>query len=184
MPHDQRDAVARAGPRGYDPVMAHARWMGASFVLLLTACGSYGTRVVTLTSYPGPTDQNGVVCIVRGEDEGDVEPPVPVWDNGVLVGATRSRSHFCYLAARGHHVITSEALVTAELPLRVEANARYGIAQEVGRSIYLPGKPWVMLGYASDAQVAEAMTHTDHVALTEVPRDEVLPTGGAVPADP
>jgi len=160
--------------------MVRAAWL----VLALSACGSYETRVVTLTSYPGPTDQNGVVCIVRGEDDGAAEPPVPVWDNGVLVGATRSGSHFCYLAARGHHVITSELLITAELPLHVAPNARYGIVQEVGHSIYMPWKPWVMLGPASDAQVAEALARTDRMALSVVPRDEVLPTGGAVPAEP
>lgn len=152
---------------------------------LLAGCGSYQTRPVAGRSYPGPTANHGVVCVVRaGTNEDNSERTVPVWDNGVLVGATRGASHFCYLATPGPHVVVSELLLTARLDVDVMPEERRWIEQEVGMSSYRYAgrrlQESVSLREISAADAQPLFTRTRRVELFEVPAGERLPAGGAV----
>ena len=46
-------------------------------------------------------------------------------DNGVLVGATEGRSHFCYLAGAGSHTLTTEVSDADDLSFDASPGARY-----------------------------------------------------------
>jgi hypothetical protein len=176
------------------PMIARYRYALVLGSVLATGCGTYQTRPVVLRSYPGPTASYGVVCVVRsGGDADEGESTVPVWDNGVLVGATRGASHFCYLAAAGPHVVISELLLTAELHVDVRPDEHHWIEQEVGISSYHYGGPrsvdrrrqeWVTLREIPAADARGPFARTKRVELVEVPVGETLPVGGAVRARP
>lgn len=59
----------------------------------------------------------------------------PTRDNGVLVGATRGPTHFCYLAEPGEHVVTIGADATETATITAEAGRTYVLEQEVDNTI-------------------------------------------------
>lgn len=172
-----------------------ARVLGALLLAMFTllGCGTYQTRPVLMKSYPGASPGTGVVCVVRAADDADdaddADSTVPVWDNGVLVGATRGASHFCYRAEAGPHRVVSELLVTAELRMDVRAEEHHWIATEVGVSSYLysSGVPrrleeWVSLREMSAAEAKGSLMRTRRLQLVEAPSGETVPVGATVPA--
>jgi hypothetical protein len=64
----------------------------------------------------------------------------PIWDNGVLVGATQGPSHFCYTAAPGEHLLTTEVSDADPLRFDARAGARYFFAHriEIGQDSIVP----------------------------------------------
>lgn len=103
----------------------------------------------------------------------------PVHDNGVLVGATRGRSHFCYLAAPGRHVLAIKADKVARAEIIAEPGGRYYLEQEVDNIFgHVTCRPvWVAKSVA--AELVEASTYR---VLVGVPGNERLP--GEVPFAP
>jgi hypothetical protein len=169
----------------YPRVMRRLQAAVLSATALLVGCGTYQTRPVVLRSYPGATAAHGVVCVVRsGDDADEADRTVPVWDNGVLVGATQGASHFCYLAEAGRHLVVSELLLTADLRIDVRPDEHHWVAQEVGISSYrYAGRrrgEWVALREVSAAEARASFTRTKRLELVDVPVGEAVPVGGAV----
>ena len=70
------------------------------------------------------------VCVVRTSVLA-LAVPFPTHDDGVLVGATRGPSFFCYLAAPGEHEIAIDADETEHARLTAQAGASYVLKEEV-----------------------------------------------------
>lgn len=76
---------------------------------VLGGCTAYTVetaRAPTLHPFAPPPAGHGEICVVRPHVTGMLAVAV-VHDNGVLVGATRGPTYFCYLAAPGRHRVIS-----------------------------------------------------------------------------
>ena len=69
------------------------------------------------------------VCVMR-PDAFASHVSMSIRDNGRLVGATRGKTFFCYLARTGEHQITSSDDDTGPLLLRAQAGTRYFLHQD------------------------------------------------------
>jgi hypothetical protein len=99
----------------------------------------------------------------------------PVRDDGVLVGATRGSTHFCYLAEPGHHEIAIEADEAEHAELDAVAGRSYYLKQEVDN----------VFGHVTCR--AKWIEPTEARALLDASTYEVLagvPGSEAVPRDP
>jgi hypothetical protein len=96
----------------------------------------------------------------------------PTHDNGVLVGATRGPTHFCYLAEPGEHEIVIEADEVEKAKLTAEAGKSYFLKQEVDN----------ILGYVkcrgvwlAEAEAKSLFDSSEYEVLVGVPGSEKLP---------
>ncbi|MDC0672611.1 hypothetical protein [Nannocystis radixulma] len=103
----------------------------------------------------------------------------PVHDNGVLVGATRGRSHFCYHAAPGRHVIAIKADKLERAEIVAEPGGRYYLEQEVYNTF---GHVTCRAVWVADSVAAELVEASTYRVLVGVPGSERLP--GEVPFAP
>jgi hypothetical protein len=111
------------------------------------------------------------VCVVRTSILA-LAVPFPTHDNGVLVGATRGQSFFCYLAQPGDHDIAIEADETEHARLEAQPGAAYFLKEEVDNIFgYVKCRAvWVR---AEDAR--DLLASADHRVLVGVPGSEKLP---------
>jgi len=111
------------------------------------------------------------VCVIRTSVLSDGVTFVSR-DNGVLVGATRGPTHFCYYAEPGEHDLAIEAEAWASAKLRAEAGQSYYLKEEVALD---HGKVrgegiWV------DEAIARALVdNSDYAVLVGAPGRERVP---------
>jgi len=161
------------GARLADPsrMMTNVR---IAFCLLLVGCTSWHlerpekTLVHTQTAVP---PNYAKVCVVRTSLLASAVT-FPTHDNGVLVGATRGPTHFCYLAEPGRHEIAIEADETERARLNAEAGRTYYLKQNVDNVF-----GWVhcRAGWINEAEAREAFESSSYEVLTGVPGEERLP---------
>jgi hypothetical protein len=111
------------------------------------------------------------VCVVRTSILAQAVV-FPTHDNGVLVGATRGPTYFCYLAEPGAHTIDIEADEDAQATLMVAAGGRYFLHEEVDNILgYVKCRAVWVTEEAARALVADS----DYQVLSGVPGEERLP---------
>jgi len=147
----------------------------------LAGCSSYTTAppltpVVTRDS-PIPPDV-ARVCVVRTSALA-MAVAFPTKDNGVLVGATKGPTYFCYYAAPGPHRITMIADNETAAVLTAEAGRAYILHQQVD---FLFGVVRVRPVWVTPDRAGELFEHSDYEVLTSVPGTEKLPDDGVVAA--
>jgi len=147
----------------------------------LAGCSSYNTAppltpVVTPDS-PIPPDV-ARVCVVRTSPLG-MAMAFPTKDNGVLVGATKGPTYFCYYAAAGAHRITMIADNVTAAVLTAEAGHTYILHQQLD---FLFGVLRVRPVWVRTDRARELFEHSSYEVLTTVPGMEKLPDDGVVVA--
>jgi len=99
----------------------------ASMLLLLAGCSSARGReakVIEIEPFGPIPDGTAQICVVRPKDVGGLLT-TRFLDNGILVGATRGPSFFCYFGAPGQHRITPEGTDESIATFEVRACQRY-----------------------------------------------------------
>ncbi len=111
------------------------------------------------------------VCVVRTSVLGQAVT-FPTRDNGVLVGATRGRGHFCWFAEPGEHDIDIEADEVEHAHVTAVAGRAYFLKQEVDNVFgYVKCRAvWLEAREAKDA-----FDDTPYETLSGVPGSEKLP---------
>ncbi|WP_394848179.1 DUF2846 domain-containing protein [Pendulispora brunnea] len=100
-------------------------------------------------------------------------------DNGVLVGATRGPTYFCYYAEPGDHDLSIEADAWASARLRAEAGGSYYLKEEVA----VEGGKVRGLGVWVDEAIARSLVDdSEYAVLVGAPEREHLP--GTLPFAP
>ena len=92
-------------------------------LILVVGCSSYGLvkpDPPPIDAHASPPPGMAQVCVLRPHWLASAVTYV-VHDNGVLVGATRGPTYFCWLAAAGPHVITSECDDILRDPIELRA---------------------------------------------------------------
>ncbi len=118
------------------------------------------------------------VCVVRTSILA-LAVPFPTHDDGVLVGATRGQSFFCYVAEPGEHEIAIDADETEYAKLTARAGESYYLHEEVD-NVFGWVKCRAVWIHAEEAK--ELVAGADHRVLVGVPGSEKLPP--AVPFAP
>jgi hypothetical protein len=126
---------------------------------------------------PPPAD-HAQICVLRTSLLAQAVT-FPVHDNGVLVGATRGRSHFCYLAAPGRHVLTIAADAIEEAEIVAAPGGRYYLEQEVDNIF---GYVKCRAAWVTEEVARELVEESTYRVLVGVPGNERLP--GEVPFAP
>jgi hypothetical protein len=152
---------------------------GAVVVLVLVAalvagCTSWKLAPPTtpqVAPFGPPAPTVAKVCVVRTSVLAQLVT-FPTHDDGVLVGATRGPSFFCYLAEPGEHEIAIEADEQEDATLTAAAGRTYYLHEEVDN----------ILGYVKcrSVWVTEDVARTlvpdvDYEVLVGVPGTEKLP---------
>ncbi len=78
----------------------------------------------------GLAEGRAEICVVRASRIG-FALTVPVRDNGVVVGATRGRGHFCYPVTAGLHVLEVEVSDAPPIAVDVTGGRRYYVECEI-----------------------------------------------------
>jgi hypothetical protein len=148
----------------------------ASLLVALAGCSSIGVTSVVPPIHPNavPPEGSALVCVVRSSAIGAMLT-TPIWDNGVLVGATQGPSHFCYTAAPGEHVLTTETSDADPVRFTASAGGRYYFAHQIaiGQDSIVPIEP---------EQAVRVAASTDFLIVDSVPEGAALPE--AVPHAP
>lgn len=105
------------------------------------------------------------VCVVR-PDPFASQVSMLVRDNGMLVGATRGTTFFCYLARPGEHQITSPDDDTGPTLLRAQSGARYFLHQEVSE---LAGTVHAHLDWIEESAAMELLDACESRVQVAVP---------------
>ncbi|HEY1697086.1 MAG TPA: hypothetical protein VGG39_33230 [Polyangiaceae bacterium] len=147
-------------------------------LLALLGCSAYG--IATSEAAPvSPFSSAGdlaKVCVIRSGFPAPLYTTV-VHDDGVLVGATKDDTYFCYLAEPGKHVITSDGTFgvrTADLV--AQAGGRYYLKQ----SWLVPAVRGHAVSWVDEASAQADVHDSEYARLTEVPGNEALPGGTAL----
>ena len=152
----------------------HSRvWM---IVFLLSSVGCTSWKLsppATAAVHPSsaPPASAAKICVVRTSVLAQAVT-FPTHDNGVLVGATRGPTHFCYLAEPGEHEISIEADEVEKAKLTAEAGKSYFLKQEVDNIFGYVKCRAVWLAEAEANNLFESSTHE---VLVGVPGSESLP---------
>jgi len=111
------------------------------------------------------------ICVLRSSTEAG-GLTFPVRDNGVLVGATRGATYFCYLAGAGEHRIVTEA----------DSNEAQSVIVEAGRSYYLQQEVDAVMGavkcrthWVEADQAQQLAAQSNEQVIVGVPASEKLP---------
>jgi hypothetical protein len=132
------------------------------------ACSPY--RVIVpdpppLDALTEPPEGLGQICVLRPHSIG-VLLTSPVRDNGLLVGATRGPSYFCYLAHPGPHRITA----------KTDGERAVSVAVQPGETIFLHQQ--IRIGadrfFRIDAKEAPALLERCEYSLLVDARGEEL----------
>jgi hypothetical protein len=134
----------------------------------LPACTHY--RVVTadpppLDALSAPPEGLGQICILRPHSIG-LLLTAPVRDNGLLVGATRGPSYFCYLAHPGAHRVSSKT----DSERTVDVAVRPGETHYLEQQIRMGGDRFFRIA-ATD--VPAKLERCDYSLLIEAPGEEL-----------
>lgn len=156
----------------------------AGAALALSACSSYATAEprtpVVVPDTPVPQDV-ARVCVVRTSPLARAVA-FPTRDNGVLVGATRGPTYFCYHAAPGAHDLVMTADNQGTATLLAQAGQSYTLKQEVD---FIFGVVNVRPVWVAPEAAHELLQGSSYEVLVEVPGQEKLPDPRAViPAKP
>lgn len=147
--------------------------------ILVLACSSYATAPpvspVPAADAPPPPDL-ARVCVVRTSHLA-AAVAFPTRDNGVLVGATKGPTHFCYFAAPGEHVLTMSADDEATATLGAEAGREYFLEQRVD---FFFGVVHVRPVWVAPEAARALLDASDYEVLVRVPGREKLPDVQAV----
>ena len=157
--------------------MCHSTLLLAALAFA-SGCYSYSLRTVSPPPLPAAAPGEGQICVLRPHVQAFAVTAV-VHDNGVLVGATRGPSWFCWRALPGHHVILSDADAVDEATLEVAPGGRYYLHQRV-RNLF--GFVRTKLAWVDEVEAERMMRRARYRVLSSVPGDEQLPTGEPVPA--
>lgn len=156
------------------------RWT-SSFIFgaVLVGCTSWklGEPPSDAAHPASPIPQNAAeVCAVRTSVLAQAVT-FPTRDNGVLVGATRGPTYFCWFVAAGHHRIEIEADEKAIAYLDAEAGKRYWLKQEVDNifGIVRCRPVWV-----TEEVAQQLLEESSHEVLVGVPGDEKLPPSAPI----
>lgn len=145
-----------------------------------TACTSYKLAEPAAPIQPWASAPGGLatICVVRTSVLA-LAVAFPTRDNGMLVGATRGPSHFCYYAEPGEHDITVESDSTETAHIVAAPEGRYFLKLEVDNIAgWVRGRPvWVTADVAR-----EDFESSVYKVLVGVPGSEKLP--GEVPIAP
>lgn len=157
----------------------------------LAACGSLAFFAAGCTSWrlsepatvqvhplaPAPST-HAKVCVVRTSVLAQAVT-FPLRDNGVLVGATKGPTHFCYFAEPGAHAIVIEADDTEMAGLVAEAGRTYFLKEEVDNVF-----GWVKCRavWVNEEVGKQLLDESTYEVLVGVPGSEKLP--GGVPVAP
>ncbi len=145
-----------------------------ALVASLSACSSWKVqppRRPVLEPFAALPPGAAEVCVLRTSVLAQAVA-FPTRDNGVLVGATKGPTYFCYLAGEGHHVIDIESDDDDEARLVVEAGKRYWLKQEVD---FLFGHVSCRPVWLDESVAREELASAEHEVLVGVPGDEKLP---------
>jgi hypothetical protein len=109
--------------------------LSLSLALCGSAAGCSHYRIVTadpppLDALAAPPDGLGQICVLRPHSIGALLTG-PVRDNGLLVGATRGPSYFCYLAHPGPHRVTSRTDYDRTVAVGVQPGETVFLQQQV-----------------------------------------------------
>jgi len=111
------------------------------------------------------------ICVLRSSTEAG-GLTFPVRDNGVLVGATRGGTRFCYLAEPGEHHIVTEADSSETQLILVEAGRSYYLQQEIDAVM---GAVKCHTHWIEADQAQQLATQSEEQVLVGVPASEKLP---------
>ena len=146
----------------------------AASVLLLASCSSWKVQspprpvLLPFAELPPGTAE---ICVVRTSVLAQAVA-FPTRDNGVLVGATKGPTYFCYLAGEGRHDITVESDDVDEAVLQAEAGKRYWLKHEVD---FIFGHVGCRPVWLDESVARSELAAADHEVLVGVPGDEKLP---------
>jgi hypothetical protein len=139
-----------------------------------TACSAWKVeppRHAVLQPFAAAPEGASEVCVLRTSVLA-AAVAFPTRDNGVLVGATKGPTNFCYFAGVGHHEITIEADDVEVATLFVEPGKRYWLKQGVD---FLFGHVGCTPTWVSEDLALEMLESSSHEVLVSVPGDEALP---------
>ncbi|MEO6950514.1 MAG: DUF2846 domain-containing protein [Polyangia bacterium] len=113
----------------------------------------------------------GQICVLRPHISAGAVT-FTVRDDGVLVGATRGPSYFCYYAAPGEHVIETRSDGKEESTISVAAGSNYYLQEDVDNVLgYVKSRSsWV-----APQAVPALLEACGYRVLTGVPGNEKLP---------
>jgi hypothetical protein len=103
----------------------------------------------------------------------------PVRDNGMLVGATRGASYFCYWAQPGNHHIESEGDDVENANLFAVEGVRYYLHQHVKNMLGYVTSP---LEWVPESEARPMVARCDYRVLEGVPSDAVRPPANPIAA--
>jgi hypothetical protein len=159
-------ALVRLSPIGLLPVLALLA-AGAS------ACASYRIaepHVEVLNPFtPIPTDF-ARVCVVRTSRLAFAQA-FPMTDNGMLVGATKGLTFFCYKAEPGEHTLRIEA----DEPVVEKLYAAGGRSYYLHETIPLSPAVRCEVTFVSEPKARELMDRATYEVLTDTPSSEHPP---------
>lgn len=141
--------------------------------LALAGCTSWklAEPVSPPSPFQDPPAERAQICVFRTSVLAQAVT-FPVRDNGVLVGATRGPSHFCYLAEPGPHTIVVEADEPETAVIHANPGARHYLSQEVENLF-----GWVRCRavWVTEDAARELAEQSSYHVLAGVPGRERLP---------
>lgn len=142
----------------------------------LSACSPY--RVIITSAPPqdaqtAPPEGMGLICILRPHSIGSALT-APVYDNGLLIGATKGPSYFCYVAQAGTHIVASHTAPTRTLAVAVAGGETLYLHQElrIGAD---------RLSVVSAATAQQMLERCDYSLLTFAPHQDIAAEALATP---
>lgn len=140
----------------------------------MVGCSHYKLREVDAPLNPFGDAHNGLakVCVIRTTNVA-LAVTFVAWDNGMLVGATRGPTHFCYWSEPGDHDVFVDANGTSHTHYRAEAGQSYFLHEKVR----FFGAPLAELEWVDAAHAEKLFPSSSYAALVDVPATETLAHG-------
>jgi hypothetical protein len=154
--------------------MTSRRWIPTLLLFFSVGCTSWKLAPpATAAVHPSsaPPASAAKICVVRTSVLAQAVT-FPTHDNGVLVGATRGPTHFCYLAEPGEHEIAIEADELEKAKLTAEAGKSYFLKQEVD---YILGYVKCRGVWLAESEAKDLFENSAYEVLVGVPGSESLP---------
>lgn len=117
------------------------------------------------------------VCVVRNNGYYARAVTFVTHDNGVLVGATKGGTYFCYQAEPGRHVLTLEADGDSEITFVAVAGKSYYLKEEAPFHLWkiTPRGAWL-----DDQEAREEIEDSTYEVVVEAPAKDTLPGRPAI----